>query len=68
MTESFVARWISIGAALITILVTANVSMDPVNVPKLLLTSGLGLGMWSIIIFFNIKDIWRSNKLLLLVH
>ena len=66
MTESFVARWISIGAALITILVTANVSMDPVNVPKLLLTSGLGLGMWSIIIFFNIKDIWRSNKLLLL--
>jgi hypothetical protein len=37
MTESFVARWISIGAAIITLLVTANVSMDPVNVPKLLL-------------------------------
>ncbi len=66
MTESFVARWISIGAALITILVTANVSMDPVNVPKLLLTSGLGFGMWAIVIVFNIKDIWRSNKPLLL--
>ena len=66
MTESFVARWISIGAALITILVTANVSMDPVNVPKLLLTSGVGFGMWAIVIVFNIKDIWRSNKPLLL--
>ena len=66
MTESFVARWISIGAALITILVTANVSMDPVNVPKLLLTSGLGFGMWAIVIVFNIKDVWRSNKPLLL--
>jgi len=66
MTESFVARWISIGAALITILVTANVSMDPVNVPKLLLTSGLGFGMWAIVIVFNIKDIWRSNKPLLM--
>ena len=66
MTESFVARWISIGAALITILVTANVSFDPVNVPKLLLTSGLGFGMWAIIIVFNIKNIWRGNKPLLL--
>jgi len=66
MTESFVARWISIGAALITLLVTANVSMDPVNVPKLLLTSGLGFGMWAIIIVFNIKGIWRDNKQLFL--
>jgi len=66
MTESFVARWISIGAALITILVTANVSMDPVNVPKLLLTSGLGFGMWAIVIVFNFKTIWRENRLLFL--
>jgi hypothetical protein len=66
MTESFVARWISIGAALITILVTANVSMDPVHVPKLLLTSGLGFGMWAIVIVFNIRSIWNSNKPLLL--
>ena len=62
MTESFVARWISIGAALITLLVTANVSMDPVNVPKLLLASGLGFGMWAIVIVFNIKMIWADNK------
>ena len=67
MTESFVARWISIGAALVTLLVTANVSMDPVNVPKLLLTSGLGFGMWAVVFGFNIKEIWRSNKPLLLV-
>jgi len=66
MTELFVARWISIGAALVTLLVTANVSMDPVNVPKLLLTSGLGFGMWAVVLVFNIKDIWRSNKPLLL--
>ena len=66
MTESFVARWISIGAALITLLVTANVSMDPVNVPKLLLASGLGFGMWAIVFVFNIKEIWRGNKPLLL--
>ena len=66
MTESFVARWISIGAAIITLLVTANVSMDPVNVPKLLLTSGLGFGMWAIVIVFNIKGIWRDNKQLFL--
>lgn len=65
MTESFVARWISIGAALITLLVTANVSMDPVNVPKLLLTSGLGFGMWIIVIVFNMRSIWRINKPLL---
>ena len=62
MTESFVARWISIGAALVTLLVTANVSMDPVNVPKLLLASGLGFGMWAIVIVFNIKMIWADNK------
>ena len=66
MTESFVARWISIGATLVTLLVTANVSMDPVNVPKLLLASGLGFGMWAIVIVFNIKEIWRGNKPLLL--
>ncbi len=66
MTESFVARWMSIGAALITLLVTANVSMDPVNVPKLLLTSGLGFGMWAIVIVFNIRSIWNSNKALFL--
>lgn len=66
MTESFVARWISIGAALITLLVTANVSMDPVNVPKLLLTSGLGFAMWAIVIVFNIRSIWKSSKPLLL--
>ena len=62
MTESFVARWISIGAALVTLLVTANVSMDPVNVPKLMLASGLGFGMWAIVIVFNIKMIWADNK------
>ena len=67
MTESFVARWISIGAALVTLLVTANVSMDPVNVPKLLLTSGLGFGMWAIVIVFNFKSIWRDNRYLFLV-
>ena len=66
MTESFVARWISIGAALITLLVTANVSMDPVNVSKLLLTSALGFGMWAVVIGFNMKSIWTSHKVLLL--
>ena len=66
MTESFVARWISIGAALVTLLVTANVSMDPVNVPKLLLVSGLGISMWAIVIVFNIKMIWADNKPLFL--
>jgi O-antigen ligase len=66
MTESFVARWISIGAALITLLVTANVSMDPVNVSKLLLTSGLGFAMWAIVIVFDVKNIWNSNKYLFL--
>ena len=66
MTESFVARWISIGAALVTLLVTANVSMDPVNVPKLLLVSGLGISMWAIVIGFNIKMIWADNKPLFL--
>ena len=62
MTESFVARWISIGAALITVLVTANVSMDPVNVSKLLVASSLGVGMWAIVIVFNFKTIWKDNK------
>lgn len=66
MTESFVARWISIGAALVTLLVTANVSFDPVNVSKLVLTSSLGFGMWAIVIGFNLKSIWTSNKALLL--
>ena len=66
MTESFVARWISIGAALVTLLVTANVSMDPVIVPKLLLVSGLGISMWAIVIGFNIKMIWADNKPLFL--
>jgi O-antigen ligase len=66
MTESFVARWISIGAALVTLLVTANVSMDPVNVPKLLLVSGLGISMWAIIIGFNVKAIWADNRPLFL--
>ena len=65
MTESFVARWISIGAALITLLVTANVSFDPVNVPKLLLTSGLGLSMWAVVIGFSMRKIWLTNKPLL---
>ena len=66
MTESFVARWISIGAALITVLVTANVSMDPVNVSKLLLTSSLGFSMWAVVIVYNIKNIWKDNKMILL--
>ena len=64
MTESFVARWISIGAVLVTLLVTANVSYDPVNVSKLLLTSGLGFGMWGIVIVFNFKTIWANHKAL----
>ena len=66
ITESFVARWISIGAACIALLVTANVSMDPVNVSKLLLTSGLGVGMWAIVIIFNFKNVWQKNRLLFL--
>ena len=66
MTESFVARWISIGAAAVTLLVTASINMDPVNVSKLLLTAGLGFGMWVVVIVFNIKSIWSENKPLFL--
>ena len=62
MTESFVARWISIGAALVTLLVTASISVDPVNVPKLLVTAGLGLGMWFIVIAFHAKSLWVENR------
>ena len=48
--EKSIAQLLSLGGAGVTLLVTSTISYDPVNVSKLVLTVGVGFGIWGVLI------------------
>ena len=62
--ERRLARWVSIGALGVTLLVTDRVSNDPVNVGKMLLLSTIAGASFALTVT-SYKQAWRENKVLL---
>jgi len=60
-TEHFIGRWIAYGTAFVTLLVTGTINMDPVNVSKLFVTSGLGIALLAVAIVNGRKIIIRDS-------
>lgn len=62
--ELRLARWVSIGALGVTLLVTDRVSNDPVNVGKMLLLTTVAGASFALTVT-SYKQAWRENKVLL---
>jgi len=62
--ELRLARWVSIGALGVTLLVTDRVSNDPVNVGKMLLLTTIAGASFALTVT-SYKQAWRENKVLL---
>jgi O-antigen ligase len=62
--ELRLARWVSIGALGVTLLVTDRVSNDPVNVGKMLLLTTIAGASFALTVT-SYKQAWRQNKSLL---
>ena len=61
-TEHFIGRWLYIGAPAVTLLVTSSINMDPVNVSKLLLTSGIGFALFALVIAYGRKLAFKESR------
>jgi hypothetical protein len=64
--EKSLARLLMFGGAFISILVWTTVT-DPVNVTKLLALGGVAGGAIAISVSFGVKDLWKKNKLAILL-
>ena len=60
-TETYVGRWIAYGTAFVTLLVTSTINMDPVNVSKLIATSGVGMGLLAIALIQGRKILYKDS-------
>ena len=60
-TEIYIGRWIAYGTAFVTLLVTSTINMDPVNVSKLIATSGVGLGLLAIALIQGRKILYKDS-------
>ncbi len=61
-TEHFIGRWLYIGAPAVTLLVTSSINMDPVNVSKLLLTSGIGFALLALALAYGRKLAFKESR------
>jgi len=62
-TEHFIGRWLYLGAPAVTLLVTSSINMDPVNVSKLLLTSGIGFALLALVLSFGRKLAFKESRM-----
>lgn len=62
--QSSIAMILSLGAVLVTLLVTSSTSYDPVNVPKLVVTTGIGFAVWALLFNLRFKELLVSSQFL----
>lgn len=60
--EKSVAQFLSVGAAVVALLVTSTISYDPVNVSKLVLTAGIGFGIWAVLFSSGLRILWVESR------
>ena len=60
-TETYIGRWIAYGTAFVTLLVTSTINVDPVNVSKLIASSGVGIGLLAIALVQGRKILFRDS-------
>ena len=60
-TEVFIGRWIAYGTAFVTLLVTSSINMDPVNVSKLIATSGVGMGLIAVALIQGRRILYKDS-------
>ena len=60
--EKTTALLIFIGAPLTTLFLVTDSVTDPVNVTKLVIAGGVGIGLLAIFLFFNLKETLKSYK------
>ena len=65
-SEKSLARFISIGAFLTTVLVIWGSVTDPVNTPKLLILGASAFAAGAIAFVMGYKELWRSSRLWLI--
>lgn len=61
--EKYLAKFLSVGAALITVIVISGSVTDPVNVPKLLTLGVVASSTLAILFFSSLKSRLRQHKL-----
>ena len=60
-TETYIGRWIAYGTAFVTLLVTSTINVDPVNVSKLIASSGVGIGLLAVALVQGRKILFRDS-------
>lgn len=60
--EKLLGVWITVWASLTTLFVGWTINYDPVNIPKLLILNTAGFGVLTLLLFSNLKSIYRANK------
>ena len=60
-TETYIGRWIAYGTAFVTLLVTSTINVDPVNVSKLIASSGVGIGLLAVAHVQGRKILFRDS-------
>ena len=60
--EKSIAQLLSLGGAGVTLLVTSTISYDPVNVSKLVLTVGVGFGIWGVLITSGMHNLLSESR------
>jgi O-antigen ligase len=65
--EKTASLLILVGATFTTVFLVTGSVTDPVNITKLAAVGGLGLGLFSLTIVFNISALFRNYKIFLLI-
>lgn len=62
-SEKVIAKWLYLGVPGVSLLVTGFINYDPVNVAKMVLTTGAGFGIAALLIKSGIKKFWNYNRI-----
>ena len=66
-TQRTLAKLLAFGGVTVTLLVSSVLNYDPVNVPKLLLTAGIGFAVWAILFADKFQGLLVNSRILLFV-
>lgn len=61
-SEAFNLKVLAFGVVLVTLYVSKNPTMDPVNVSKMLIASALGFFFWFDALSYRLKYLWQNFK------
>ena len=64
-TEKVIAKWLYLGVPAVSLLVTGFINYDPVNVAKMVLTTGVGFSIFALLIKSGIAKFWKYNRITL---